>query len=86
MHPERSLPDQWPQLVASRLSLSDSRLDRLMRKDERFRETCMDYAECATAVRNATSSSTVDLRRIQEYRALEQEIAAELRNLLRSID
>ena len=86
MYPERSLPDQWPQLVAARLSLSDARLDRLMRKDERFREACMDYAECAAAVRSATRKSPVDLQRIQEFRVLEQEIATELRTRMDRID
>ena len=86
MHSERSLPAQWPHLVAARLSLSAARLNLLMGRDEHFRETCMDYAECATAMRRATSRTPADLRRIQEYRTLEQEIASELHGLLKALD
>ena len=85
MQAERSLPSQWPQIIAARLSLPPAQLDELLSKDENFREACMDYAECAAAVRDASSQSPADLVRIQEYRSLEKEIISDLHSLLRKL-
>ena len=85
MSTDRALPDNWPMIVAVRLALSPAYLDRLMRRDTRFHETCMDYAECAVAVRQATSQSPADFLRIREYRQLELEIITELEGQLRRI-
>ena len=85
MQAERTLPDHWPQILAARLSLPAGQLDALLRNDENFRETCMDYAECADAVRDASNKSPADLLLIQEYRSLEREIIAELHSLLKKI-
>ena len=85
MQTERNLSDQWPQMIAARLSLEPAQLDALLRQDENFRETCMDYAECAAAVLDASRQSPADLVRIQEYRSLEKEIISDLHSLLRKI-
>jgi len=85
MQPERTLPDHWPPILATRLSVPAGQLDGLLRNDENFRETCMDYAECAEAARAASNQSPADLLLIQEYRSLEQEIIAELHSLLKKI-
>ena len=85
MQIERNLSDQWPQVVAARLSLEPAQFDVLLRQDENFREACMDYAECAAAVRAASSQSPADLARIQEYRSLEKEIISDLHSLLRKL-
>ena len=85
MEQSRYLPQRWPAWVANRLSVSDAELTRLMRKDERFRETCMDYAECVAVVQNASHNTVVDLRRVQEYRSLAREIADELGKAMRQL-
>ena len=85
MESERSLPDQWQQIIAARLSLPVAQLDDLLRKNKNFREICMDYSECAAAVSDVASQSPVNFRRIQEYRSIEKEIMCELHNLVRKI-
>ena len=85
MQTERNLSGQWPQVVAARLSLESAQLDALLAQDDNFREACMDYAECAAAVRAASSQSPADLARIQEYRSLEKEIISDLHSLLRKL-
>ena len=67
-----------PVEVLDRFGDRNRQICRLFDMDETFREVCENYAECARALGHWSRSSGEDLRRVDDYRTLLEELEREI--------
>ena len=64
----------------------DELVDRGLREDATFRDLCRDYRQCAVALeRWSLSSDAASASRIQEYAEILDDLSAEIRSWLDSL-